>query len=351
MTANVEVARLRVAAALLAAITGVPAGAGAAQEPQPELAHVTGRVIDATTGDPLPGATVVLEGTNFRLETDPEGRFELNPVKVGFYRLRLSHPDYEPKVDDFPVLRDGGFVMAMQPLAAETAGDAMTGIMGILTDRSEGSPLAGAAVRVDSGRRGVLTDEQGNFMIDKLAPGLHEVEFVQLGFATRRDTIRVVPGRITNVQVSLAVDPVNLDPLKVVVERREAALQSAGFYERRKRGFGKFIDREDIEMRAPATITDLFSGLTGVTVEAYGTERRIVLRSGRVSFSAGSCYPRVFVDNIVVHDGGPTPARIDDLVIPDGLAGIEIYPSSTSLPARYSSMSAGCGVILIWTRS
>lgn len=338
------------AVALLAAIAGAPAGAGAAQEPQPEHAHVTGRVIDAATGDPLPGVTVVLEGTDLRLETDAEGRFELNPVAVGFYRLRLSHPDYEPKVDDFPVLRDGGFVMAMHPLSVE-AGHAMTGIMGILTARSDGSPLVGAAVRVDSGRRGVLTDEQGNFMIDGLAPGLHMTEFIQIGYATRRDTIRVVPGRITNVQVALSVDPVNLDPLKVVVERREAALQDAGFYDRRKRGFGKFIDREDIEMRAPAEITDLFSGLTGVTVEAYGTERRIVLRSGRIGFSGGSCYPRVFVDNIVVHDGGTEPARIDDLVTPDGLAGIEVYPSSASLPARYASMSAGCGVILIWTRS
>ena len=343
-------ARSWAAVTLVAAVTGVPADAGAAQERQPELAHVTGRVIDAATGDPLPGVTVVLEGTDFRLETDAEGRFELNPVAVGFYRLRLSHPDYEPKVDDFPVLRDGGFVMAMQPLAAE-ADHGMTGIMGILTARSDGSPLVGAAVRVDSGRRGVLTDEQGNFMIDELAPGLYVTEFVQIGYATRRDTIRVVPGRVTNVQAALSVDPVNLDPLKVVVERREAALQDAGFYERRKRGFGKFVDREEIEMRAPAAITDVFTGLTGVTVEAYGTERRIVLRSGRVGFSAGSCYPRVFVDNIVAHDGGTEPARIDDMVTPDAVAGIEVYPSSASVPARYASMSAGCGVILIWTRS
>lgn len=350
MTAKSGSSRYRAAVALLAAVAGAPAGAGAAQEPQPELAHVTGRVIDATTGNPLPGVTVVLEGTNFRLVTDAAGRFELNPVRVGFYRLGLSHPDYEPKVDDFPVMRDGGFVMAMQPLTVGR-GDAMTGIMGILTARSDGSPLVSAAVRVDSGRRGVLTDEQGNFMIDELAPGVHVVEFVQIGYATRRDTIRVVPGRITNVQVSLSVDPVSLDPLKIVVERREAALQDAGFYERQKRGFGKFIDREEIEMRAPAEITDLFTGLAGVTVEAYGTERRIVLRSGRVSFSGGSCYPRVFVDNTVVHDGGTEPARIDDLVTPDGVAGIEVYPSSTGTPARFSSMSAGCGVILIWTRS
>ena len=340
---------LRAAATLLAVIAVGPAGAGAAQEPQPEMVRVTGRVIDAVTGDPLPGVAVVLEGTYFRLETDAGGKFELNPVAVGLYRLRLSHPGYNPKVDDFPVLRAGGFVVAMQPLAPE-GGELMTGIMGILTARSDGSPLAGAAVRVDAGRRGVLTDERGNFVVDRLAPGPHLIEFAQIGYATRRDTIRVMPGRITNVQVSLSVDPVNLDPLKVVVERREAALQDAGFYERQARGFGKFIDREDIEMRAPSEMTDLFTGLTGVTVEANGMDRRVVLRSGRVSLSSGSCYPRVFLDDILVHDGGTEPARIDYLASPDAVAGVEVYPSSAGLPARYSSMSAGCGLILIWTR-
>lgn len=331
-----------------------PSGAGAAQEPEPKTVRITGRVIDAATGSPLPGAVVVVEGTEIRLETDAEGKFELNAIAIGFYRIRLSHPGYSPVVDDFPVVRDRGFVLAMHPAreapeAGEdrAGGGLMTGIMGILTTSEDDSPLVGAAVRV--GRGGVLTDERGGFMLGGLAAGLHIIEFAQIGYATRRDTVRVVPGRMTSVQASLSVDPVHLEPLKVVVERREAALQDAGFYERREDGWGKFLDREDIETRTPSEMTDLFTGLPGVTVEASGTQRRVVLRSGRFSLSDGYCYPRVFLDDLLVHDGGTEAAGIDDLVNPDAVAGIEVYPSSAGLPARYS-MSAGCGVILIWTR-
>ena len=340
---------LRVALALPALVASGPAGTVAAQEPGPETVVISGRVIDAATGDPLSGAVVVVEGADFRLETDAEGKFALNAIAVGYYRLRISHPGYNTTADDFPVLRAGGLVVAMQPLARE-GDELVTGIMGILTASSDGSPLVGAAVRVDSGRWGVLTDERGNFLVDNIAAGLHVIEFAQIGYATRRDTVRVQPGRIANLQISLSVDPVDLDPLKVVVERREAALQDAGFYGREADGWGRFIDREDIETRAPSEMTDLFAGLPGVTVEASGTQRRVVLRSGRVGLSNRSCYPRVFLDGILVHDGGNEPAAIDDLVNPDAVAGVEVYPSSTGLPARYSSMGTGCGTILIWTR-
>ena len=347
----------RVASVLLGVISAGLAGSGAAQEPEPKTVRISGRVIDAATGDPLPGAVLVVEGTEIRLETDPGGNFELNAIPLGFYRLRLSHPGYDPVVDDFPVVSDRGFVLAMHPAReAPEAGEGragvgvMTGIMGILTASDDGSPLVGAAVRVDSGRGGVLTDERGGFTLDGLAPGLHIVEFAQIGYATRSDTVRVLPGHMTSVQASLSVDPVDLDPLRVVVERREAALQDAGFYERRADGWGKFFDREDIETRAPAEMTDLFTGIPGVTVETRGTRRKVVLRSGRVTLSNGYCYPRVFLDGILVHDGGREAAGIDDLVNPDAVAGIEVYPSSAGLPARYSSMTAGCGVLLIWTR-
>jgi len=339
----------RAVVTLLLLVAAGSEGAGAAQEPKPEMVRITGRVIDAATGNPLQGVKVVLEGTGFVLETGAGGEFEMDGVAVGLYRLRLSLTGYKPKVDDFPVLRAGGFVMAMQPQASE-GGELMTGIMGILTARDDGSPLAGAAVRVDSGRRGVLTDERGHFMVDELAPGRHLIEFAQIGYATRRDTVRVQSGRVTNLVVSLSVDPVDLDPLKVVIERREAALQHAGFYEREEEGWGKFLDREDIEMRAPSEMTDLFTGLTGVTVEAIGMDRHVVLRGGRTGLSGGYCYPRVFLDGLLVHDGGRDPAGIDDMLRPDVVAGVEVYASSSGLPARYSSMSAGCGVILIWTR-
>ena len=314
---------------------------------------ITGRVIDATTGDPIRGATVEVAGADFRAKTDRDGRFELNLVAIGHYQLRFSHPGYDPQEGDFPVLRNVGVVIAMHSARDR---ERITGIVGVVTSRSSGSPLPGAAVRLEGGKRAALTDRRGGFRFEELSPGAYLIEFTYIGYAPRRDSIRVLLGHVSNMQVSLSVDPVQLEPLEVTVERREAALEAVGFYEREAEGWGKFIDREYIEMRAPSRMTDLFTGLAGVTVQvsASGMAQRVVLRSGRPHGSYfPTCFPPVYLDDMLVHNGGNDPAGIDDLIIPGAVAGVEIYVSSAGTPARYwrpTPTGQQCGVILIWTR-
>ncbi|MDE2874005.1 MAG: carboxypeptidase-like regulatory domain-containing protein [Gemmatimonadota bacterium] len=325
-------------------------GAVAAQVPQREFVAITGRVIDAITGEPIEGVAVVVEGLGLRFETDVNGEFSVERIAIGGYRLQLTHPAYNPAVGDFNVFRAGGFQTAMAPVIV-SGSEVITGIMGVLTDRDSGSPLAGARVQLDGGQGGTLTDGRGRFMLEELAAGWHVIGFSQFGYATRSDSIEVIRGRVTNVQASLSVDPVQLAPLEVVVERREVALQKTGFYERQSEGFGEFIDREDIEFRGPAEMTDMFQGIPGVLVHADGIDKSIVLRSGRIGDLQGNyCFPRVYLDDILVHRGGEEPAGIDHLLTPGVVAGVEIYPSTAGMPAQYTSTGASCGVIVIWTR-
>ena len=336
--------------AFLAMTLHAGAGAVTAQVPEREIVAITGRVIDAVTGGPIEGVAVVLEGTGLRFETNAAGEFTVDRIAIGGYRLQLTHPEYNPAVGDFNVLRAGGFQTSMAPVIL-SGSEVITGIMGVLSDRESGAPLAGARVQLDGGQGGTLTDGRGRFMMEELAAGWHVIGFSQFGYATRSDSIEVIRGRVTNVQASLSVDPVQLAPLEVVVERREVALQKTGFYERQSEGFGEFIDREDIEFRSPSEMTDMFQGIPGVLVAASGIDQTIVLRSGRIGDLEGNyCYPRVYLDDILVHRGGDEPAGIDHLLTPGVVAGVEIYPSTAGMPAQYSSTGASCGVILIWTR-
>ncbi len=336
--------------ACLAIALHTGAGAVTAQAPEREFVAITGKVIDAVTGGPIAGVAVVLEGTGLRFETNAAGEFTVNRIAIGGYRLQLTHPEYNPAVGDFNVFRAGGFQTSMAPVIL-SGSEVITGIMGVLSDGYTGAPLAGARVQLDGGQGGTLTDGRGRFMLEELAAGWHVIGFSQFGYATRSDSIEVIRGRVTNVQASLSVDPVQLAPLEVVVERREVALQKTGFYERQSEGFGEFIDREDIEFRGPAEMTDMFQGLPGVLVHAQGIDKSIVLRSGRIGDLDGNfCYPRVYLDDILVHRGGDEPAGIDHLLTPGVVAGVEIYPSTAGMPAQYSSTGAACGVILIWTR-
>ncbi len=343
--------------ALLLALTLLPAaGKAAAQELIWQEVTISGVVVDAVTGAPIQGVTVVLSGAGFRMQTDMYGRFTLSRIRVGSYQLALSHPGYQPSVGDFAVMRGGEFVTAMEPV--NTSDDELlTGIIGVVSDGADGRPVGGATVRSATAGRGMITDPRGGFALNELSPGLHVVEFTQLGYVTRTDSIQVIPDRVTNVRVSLSADPVQLDPIEVTVERREIALQAVGFYRRQEEGFGDFIDRQEIEQRGPAQMTDLFSRLAGVELFAdpgNALERYVVLRAGRQStFTSGSyqrCFPRVLLDGVVVNRGGDQPAMLDHLIDPAAVVGVEVFQSSSGVPAQYGGTGSSCGVIVIWTR-
>lgn len=337
---------------------------------------IDGRVVDAVTGEPIAGVRVVVRGSgagpagDLRVETDTDGQFQLIGIRTGEYRLELSHEDYNPAVGEFTVMRPGNFVTSMQPLG-HGSDELMTGIIGVVRDRNSGALISGVHVAMGDGRQGVMSDLRGEFVLDRLIGGQHVVEFSMIGYAPRADTIRVMQGRVTTVEVSLSVDPVQLDPIEVSVERREIVLQRRGFYHRQKTGFGKFIDREEIEMRGPSEMTDLFSGMAGV--ELYPDplnqlERWIVLRSGRhmtmqprtlaeddpgpgaATDIYERCFPRIYIDGIVAHRGGDEPARLDTFVDPGVVAGVEVYASVSGLPPEYQGHGTFCGTILIWTR-
>jgi len=61
------------------------------------LAHtgrISGRVIDARSREPIPGANVMIQGTVLGVNSDAEGRFSINSLAPGSYELRVSAVGY-----------------------------------------------------------------------------------------------------------------------------------------------------------------------------------------------------------------------------------------------------------------
>ncbi|RMD93965.1 MAG: TonB-dependent receptor [Calditrichaeota bacterium] len=69
---------------------------------QPLLAQkfgkIVGTVIDAETGEPLPGANIIIEGTTLGAASDPEGRYLILRVPPGNYNLRAQFIGYQTMV-------------------------------------------------------------------------------------------------------------------------------------------------------------------------------------------------------------------------------------------------------------
>jgi hypothetical protein len=79
--------------AVLACVSGVVRNA-CAQEPA--VAVLSGRVSDALTRSPLPGAVVSLEGTSLLTTTDQEGRYRIRGVPAGPQVVRVASIGYAP---------------------------------------------------------------------------------------------------------------------------------------------------------------------------------------------------------------------------------------------------------------
>lgn len=62
-----------------------------------QTGKITGKIIDAKTGETLPGATAVIEGTTKGSSADFDGNFSINNVPAGKVNLILSYISYDSK--------------------------------------------------------------------------------------------------------------------------------------------------------------------------------------------------------------------------------------------------------------
>lgn len=67
---------------------------------------VSGRVIDKTTAEPLPGANVLIMGTNFGSSSDIEGVFYIHNVPPGVYTVKVKYIGYKEEEMDI-LIRQG----------------------------------------------------------------------------------------------------------------------------------------------------------------------------------------------------------------------------------------------------
>ena len=67
---------------------------------------VEGYILDSQTGDALPGANIVIEGTGYGAASDMYGKFLITQVPVGSYKLSVVYMGYENKVVDIEINED-----------------------------------------------------------------------------------------------------------------------------------------------------------------------------------------------------------------------------------------------------
>jgi hypothetical protein len=156
--------------------------------------------------------------------------------------------------------------------------------------------------------------------------------------------VEVLAGQTVEVEIRLAIQPVEVDPMVVIATPRNPYLEDMGFYRRRDQGYsGQFVSRESIAERDPRSLGDLLAVTPGVRVQyggAGGFEVRL-RRAIQMSQSGGvGCIPAVYLDDV------PVDAGWLQNIPPDRVDGMEVFTGANA-PLRYNDP---CGVILVWTR-
>jgi TonB-dependent receptor len=163
---------------------------------------ITGRISDQQTGEYLPGANVILEGTNYGAATSREGEFRIFNVPSGIYALTVRYMGYETytsTVEITPQNRRVQIEVNLTPSYVELGEIVVEGLR-------QGQVKALSMERESSSIKNVVSREQMDWFPDiNVAEALQRVPGVHIDRSLgdgRYALIRGTEPRLSNVTVN-----------------------------------------------------------------------------------------------------------------------------------------------------
>jgi len=255
--------------------------------------------------------------------------------------------------------------------------------------------ISGRVVAADSGRppvqgveatiaklgRTATSDSSGRFRFKDMPPGEHVLVLRAIGFKSESSKVFIDRDEVVSAQVVMTRTTTDLPERVVTAPDATPSAKLVEFMERQKAGIGHFITREQLA-RAEGGVRhtgDLIATIPGVLVRRGSNKiwiasgrtrstgcafpdpklkaeqdcgRQRLDRADSIAGARPGCFMDVYVDGAMVFNSSNPQFGLFDVnsIPPEHIAGIEVYTSAAQIPARYNRTSAGCGVLLIWTR-
>lgn len=209
---------------------------------------------------------------------------------------------------------------------------------GTLVAQDSRAPIEGARVTILGTALATSTDSLGRFEFSVVPAGVRVVQARAVGFAVGSWVVQLTVGQVFRQVLELESFAVEMPGVTVSGEDRTGWRTEAAFEARRQRETGYFITREEIAGRRAETLTDLLRGVPGVMTTCRGRNCQVLM-----SRATRSCSPEYFLDgHQATFSTGPSFPIIQ-------IRGVEIYRSSSEVPAVFQRFALRCGVIAIWT--
>ncbi|HUP51229.1 MAG TPA: SusC/RagA family TonB-linked outer membrane protein [Longimicrobiales bacterium] len=230
-------------------------------------------------------------------------------------------------------------------------------VSGLVVDGQSGLPISSAQIYIPDLDIGVLTQQNGRYLLLNVPVGTHTVRFERIGYRAQTNDVEVTPGGTAQQNFTVSEDALQLD--EIIVTGTPGGTQ--------RRAIGNAVARVDAEeilsARPIRGMQDLLQGRTpGVSFSRTGGqvgEGSIIRIRGVNSFGLGS-QPLIYIDGVRMQNtmglgpnlpntgsGDRAASAFDDLN-PNDIESIEIIKGPAA--ATLYGTEASAGVIQIITK-
>lgn len=196
-------------------------------------------------------------------------------------------------------------------------------------------------IKVAVGAAEALSDGNGHFILRNVPTGTNQIDVAAVGYNPSSTAVDVFADDTATVTLT-TYRLTALDTMRVRAASASGNLRLMQFEERRRQGFGSFMDSTLISQRA--TLSAAFQGMPGVTIgqrSANGRQFDIYL----YSTGMGNCLANIMVDGLQQPD-----SQILNTIFPSDIAAIEVYQQRTTVPTELLRAQQSCGLVVIWTK-
>ncbi len=303
-----------------------------------------GRVADAETEEPVRDAIIDMPELGIRLLSDANGLVDLPDLPTGRHLIRAEAVGYAVTEGYLRVPGEADFLVLLEhDLVADPGAPGR--IVGRVTDETGEVGLSDVDINIINRLTGrTISNQQGRFGLESIAPGLAEIRFQRIGYEPRTETIIIQPGRTIEIAAMMSTDPIPLEPIRVVAVRSEY-LERNGFYDRAIRTWGTQFSPADLQRLLPTQLSDLIYYTPGVVIEGGnlpGAPQKVMSRR---RYGAG-CQLDIYVDQV----RQPPEYNLNEIP-PMQVEAVEIF-QGLDVPIQFQRRSSetGCGIVLVWTK-
>ena len=210
---------------------------------------------------------------------------------------------------------------------------------------STGTPIINADVEIAASEAHGRTDSTGRFHIRMLDPGPTRITIRRLGFEPASFDFELHTAFEDSLAVTLEPSAAALDAVHTTAAEARRIQDLKGFYDRRKRGGGVFITRDEIEAHHTNVLAAVLQDASGVQI-VHNRRGRTDIRFDASQIKSRDCAPDYWIDGQRVRD-----PHLDDFSATD-IEAIELYSGPSTTPMRFSQTTSmtTCGTVVLWTR-